>query len=561
MNELSKYRSLISTLLFFSIVSLLVTSIFKNVFIAYIASFIVEEYTYLIILLPSSLWLIIYMLMNYFDVVGLGFERLVPSVMLFLASLIFFIIYLIFNENILQYGILSFLLLVMSFVILIYKPRKLVYYIVFIYLLLSLIPIPLSWISEISTIMSHIMGRVAAFLTGSELVVMNNRVMLSLNDVDGIQRMFEVSFACSGIISLTSVLAISPIVVYLALRSYASPKRKVYGIFLALMLSSLITLLGNLIRLILILLVTRYYSYDLALEIFHQSPSLIYVSIAVLTAFIVLDRSLGRVYLVSKAKRVRTSATLAPLLRSSLALSFVILIFLSLTYVGVVNIISENMFVQEYVKFYSFDAVLSNPTDILFNGTGVRVIVSKPSPSLTTLLGSSIVIGLRILYEQNSYSGYLEIAETPSRFHGWYVCLTFQGYKIVRSWTVLSNTTINYILLEKNKRYTLLGYTIYRLPVVFGNTTGVAYIRLSLFGAVFGNNYDELVNRMNKLFNTLTIKSIRKTSSGPWELMEVIVILENIMVIANIIVVIIIIIKKYGERLSIFLKRVHAYRI
>ncbi len=528
-------RSLVVLMAFVFLIGFVASTIFRGMFLAYISSFYMYEYSYMYVLVPLLLFVLLDMLLNYFDPVGLSIDRLLLSLGMYFSSLLFFLIYRFYSEGVIQYGVVAFIFLVWSFLVLIYRPISVKYYFVVVFLMLLFIPPPLSWINYLSTNLSYMMGYLAAVLVGAEAKHVGDSFYVWIVDSVGNRRLFEITFACSGVISLTSVLSVLPFITYFIMRVDADLRVKIKAFLLSILVSTGITLLGNLLRLIIIFLVTRFYSYDLAMVIFHQSPSMIYVVLAIVSGFYVLWRIVGdKLWFFKKESIISTRRTLFD---HVLVAGFIVLLVMSIGYGSVVNGLSTSA-AGKSIILPSVDTLIANPLLTIFNGTGVRVLKNEPAPYLTTVLGSSIVREITIVYNDRVYSGYLEIAETPSRMHGWYVCLTFQGYKILKSWSIRDNVVVNYMLISKNNRVSLLAYATFRLLALFGNTTQPVYVRLSLFTPASIRNYENQVFVFKELFQKVSRNAESLSSSSVAGVFENIVYLVNGFIVLNLVLVV-----------------------
>jgi hypothetical protein len=97
-------------------------------------------------------------------------------------------------------------------------------------------------------------------------------------------------------------------------------------------------------------------------------------------------------------------------------------------------------------------------------------------------------------------TGYVEVAESPSRFHGWQICLINQGYNIEKWWSETRNTTIVYAVISKGSTRLLLAYSIYTYPTSMGNL----YVRISLFTPADGDLEDKAY-WLNTILNNVNI--------------------------------------------------------
>ncbi len=525
-------RSILVLVLLVVLTGFVSSTVYGDLFLSYIGTMGMIEYSYLVVLFPLAVIVLIDLLARFFDPIGLSLDRLLLGTALFSSSLMFYFIYRVYSNDILQYGMVSFVFFLWSFIVLNYRPRELKYYLVLVFILALLIPPPLSWINYLSINLSHVMGYLASLLSGGVAEYVGDSLYVWITDASGVKRLFEITFACSGVVSLTSVLSIIPLILYLVLRSKAPSHLKVKGFILSILVSSAVTLLGNLFRLVLIFLVARFYDYNLAMAIFHQSPSLVYVVLAVVSSFIVLNKTLAdRLW---SFENIRGVSLIGNTLNIPLLLGLVLLILLSNAYVLFADTLTSELYSEGMIVLPTVKTIVENPLSTIFNNTGIRVLRNTPAPSLTVALGSSVVREITIEYNHRVLMGYLEVAETPSRFHGWYVCLTFQGYRVVKTWSMQGNISLNYMLLDKDGKYMLLAYSIFRIPVLFGNSTQMVYIRISFFTPTTPNNYEKDSFLLKQIFASIS-RNVEYTSSEKVSrLFEDLIIAVNVLIIVNI---------------------------
>ena len=523
-------------LVFLSIASLMLAI---RAYAPYVGSYIdyltMPEYSYLIILIPTSIILIVMLLIHYFNLSKPSPMSLIASVSLFLGSMLFYVLGSLDEVNSAQlYGI-SFSLLIWSFIILIFYPERVTYFISALTLTLLTVPVPLSFISYTSTAFSQLIGRVVAYLMGAELIQSGSSIYIGVVDAEGTKRVFELVHACSGIISVTSIIAISPILLYFIFRSMGSMKEKVLKTIVVLGSAIAIVFVGNAARVAAVLYFTKYVSYERALEFFHQVPSLIYAGLAVLVSFLILEKTTKRGSRegISEVSH-RTTKAFGSRFRKVMGVFIILVAVVSLFLTALLPSLIVQGAAVPSSRLVTLDTLLTHTARVVFNETGVSVLREVPVPALTARLGSSTVNMIVIKYNNTVLSGYAEVAERPTRFHGWHVCLTMQGYTIVRSWKeVHGDLVINYLLVEKSGYERLLGYALYRVPFLVSNGTSVAFVRISLFTGVRG---DRNVDRAAELIREILEKpGFSYDSKYPQISFYTLLIIRNILVIANLV--------------------------
>lgn len=443
------------------------------------------EYSYLFVLTPLSVVLAAHLIINGFAPSRPSLTTLVALLSLFLGSLLFYTLGGFSDTNSAQlYGV-SFVFLGLSFLLMMLKPLTVRHFIGVLLLLLATVPVPLSLISYSSTSFSYLIGRFVALIMGAEVIETGSGFFLSVYDAGGTKRVFELVHACSGIVSIASILAITPLIVYAVMQSRGSLKARAAKAAAIVAAAVGIVFVGNAARVAAVLYFTQHDSYERALEIFHQYPSLLYSALAVGAAFFLMGKlappapGRGRRFplptgLSARGRRV-----------AAVALTAVALVAFGLASLAPALAIAPARAGPQSLP--TLDTLLNSPAKVVFNGTGADVLGERPVPALIAALGSSSVNLIVLRYNGSTYAGYIEIAESPARFHGWHVCLTLQGYTILREWRESSgDLLINYLLISRGGEKRLLGYTVYSLPFLLGNGTATAYVRVSLFVDVGG---------------------------------------------------------------------------
>jgi len=512
---------------------------YRDYIVAYFNILTLEEYSYLVVLIPLTVGVVVKTFINYFDIAGVNVLRFITSLMFTSISILTYVLGDVAPEYYIELKTISIIFISWAFTALLLKPRKSLPGLLAMSSLLLLIPLPRPVLDYVSAMLTLYVAKLAAWSTGVGLTELYGRVVLVVNDPSGITRLLEVSLICGGVVSLTSVLAVSPAIVYIAGRSRAPLTKKLLAITTSLLTAAAIVFIGNYLRLVAVVLATRYWSYDAALTIFHQTPSLIYVVIAVVTSIYICSR-LPRKYGVS------TKASMHEVIRptTAWATSLAMLVSITLLFILLAIPASHEALVGTTVPAISLPEFLREPTTKVLNVSGVKVLSDVPSPTLSVALGVPAIRHVMINYGGHTFMGYVEVAEVPSRFHGWYVCLTLQGYRIIKSWSEIGNVTMNFLLISKHGTELLLGYSIYRYKLQ--EATAPAYVRVSLITPVSKDNYGEVASIMRSLLsNIATTEEVQKSIN----ILTYIMVLANVSVVLSLALVVISLCREYIQRL------------
>lgn len=363
-------------------------------------------------------------------------------------------------------------------------------------LLLTLVPLPRMWIDYIASQFSHPIASIAASIAGGRLVESQGYIYILTHDPSGALRRFYVTPECSGVVSFLSVVSLTPAVAYIVSRSNSSPRRKALTLILSLFIGALIALTGNLLRITLVLYITKHHSYETAMEFFHQTPSIIYASIAAL-ATIYLPLKLTP---PSRNKTTNHQSRLGKIEGGDIA-KIIAVIGLA----GIFIYLGATLLPGAHAAGYNpvnAETLIKTPEEIVFNTTRLNITYhSQPRPLIGEALGALTVHSLTLKINRNYMSGWIEVAETPGRFHSWIVCLNAQGYRIEKWWSETENgTTINYAVIRKGMQRMLLAYTVLKYQTTMGNL----YVKISLFTPITPDNYQEKAEKLTNIILALS---------------------------------------------------------
>ncbi len=507
---------------------ILLNEVYAGLARGYARMLLTEEYCYLIVLIPISLYVMMRIFLENMGVQGINVFRVLVFTMLTSMSFLTYCISAVIVEYSIELMMLSLVFVVWAMMTLFFKPANVSSGVLLMLTPLLLVPIPRTLIDESSASLTAFVAQLTSVLTGSELYFTGNMILIRFLDSEGITRYLEIAPVCSGIISVLAVLSILPLIIYMVLKSRSTLIKKIAALAASAAVSLTIVFFGNIIRIASIVWISQYWSYDLALNIFHQTPSVIYAAIAALASVLVAQKILGDVGNSSKGINLtHTINTQGFRLLASMLL-------LALTVGALVSIVHGTHYTNEELKHYEFDSFIENLGQIIFSATNATLISEKNVPSLGEVLGETINKQVIVRTNTTSYFGYLEVAEIPTRFHGWQVCLTAQGYKILRSWTEVWDVKVNFMLIEKNSTQ-LLGYAVFEVPVKIAGLEETAYVRVSLFTPANPRNYQQYVNDLRNMFSRIHRKFSISGFASTDKLLSNAIMLTNALVIINIV--------------------------
>ncbi|MEL9908086.1 MAG: exosortase/archaeosortase family protein [Desulfurococcus sp.] len=483
-------RRLIYSIMVTVLVSSLLATLYRDSIIAYLEGLQVSEYSYLILLTPSSIF-IVHRLTSLGSMGGFNIYKLISTAGTLSVSMSLHVLSRVITEYSLQLEMYSLVLIIATIVLFIYGGFEKPWVpLAIILLLLSIVPLPIGFISWLARLITTPLVITVSFLTGSPMVSTSMFQGIIIWDNEGAQRILEIAPECSGVGSLLTVLSLIPLIVYLASQSRVPRLERIKGVVKSILAAALIVFAGNVVRLALIVYVSRVLGFDAAMSIFHYNSPVIYTGLATLTALLITPKPSFRagINAVNAASSGFTSVDAAKIL------SLLFLIILYITISLHISLPSASTVYVDPVK------LVENPASIVFNSTNTYVWMNTPSPLLGKALGALSVYNIGISSGSGIATGYVEVAESPSRFHGWQICLINQGYNIEKWWSETRNTTIVYAVISKGSTRLLLAYSIYTYPTSMGNL----YVRISLFTPADGDLEDKAY-WLNTILNNVNI--------------------------------------------------------
>ncbi len=482
----------IQLLLITIIVGVIAYSYYRFFIIDYINLIFLEEYTYLLILLP----LVIYTgsklyIRHSYPLPRISVENIISGSVALSIAITMYALTQMNPPDVMQYAMLSIIFLTWSLIAVSTRFTKWWMPLVMIIYLLSIVPLPLGTIQEVAVSLTPVVARAAAYIGGARVIETRLYTALEITDGSGNTMYFRIAPVCSGVTSLLAMFAIMPLILYIVVESNAGIKQKIKYTVLSVASAAFIVFIGNVLRLASIIWIAKNYGYDEAIGAFHSIPSLIYVSIATMVSIMLISRLLTSH--TSKEDKRFTVRELSPV--PILAVLLIGLIFIGL--IGVMN-----SFVSQPIPEISIENLLENPAAIVFNESDTVLVRDIPAPTIGEALGAIEVRTINVYYKGVPFSGYVEVAENPARFHGWHICLTSQGYEVSKSWVeTLGDVTINYILVTRNSRRLLLAYSLYKYPVTIRGESTIMYVRVSLFTA--GKDLDHAQNLVREILSSI----------------------------------------------------------
>ena len=466
-----------------AVLAVVASLFYREMVISYIRTLTVPSYSYLMVLAPVTL-LVLSDITYRRSIIGkLDMFTLTSALGGVFVSISLLILANLITEYSLQLETLSIIVFLGFIILLVYGEFNDAKTPITIWiLLLMLVPMPRMWIDFLASQFSHPIAWLSAYIAGGRVAESQGYIFILIRDVAGSMRRFYITPECSGVISFLSILSLAPVVAYLASKSDAGLKKTVMVTLAALFIGALVAVTGNLIRIILVLYVTKHHSYTLAMKLFHQTPSLIYSGIAAaITVYIPLRLTPLPGKRELAVKPINTKLFDGSDIAKILSIIALVAVFV---YLGTSMVPLAGMHGSTLVNP---ETLIKTPEEIVFNTTRLNVSYHYQSrPIIGEALGALTVHSLSLRVGSTYMSGWIEVAETPGRFHSWVVCLSGQGYRIEKWWSeTVNGTTINYAVIRKGIQKMILAYTVLKYPTSMGDL----YVKISLFAPATDATY------------------------------------------------------------------------
>ena len=528
MNGSTKFIKVITLLIIFLSLAIIVKHVYGDFMGFYFRLAMLSEYSYILLLLPIAIAVFIKVVLDRFQIVGANLVRVFTFTMFISISILLYTLANLVIGNVIEFITLSFIFLLWGILTLFLSSRSYVSAFLTMSIFLLLIPIPRSLINELLMTLTSIIAKIVSILTNSALSISTNYPVLSTIDNLGMVRSFEINPMSSGVITLTFIIAITPLIGYLVSRSTAPTTKKLGIGTVSILIAISAVLLGNITRLVLAILITKYWGYEIGLIISHYTLSVICIAIAITISIYLCTK------LPSKSVDTEVERGIVKIdIRWVVSVILAMLITIIYPYASLITLQSTIM--------SNVSPVISLPN---FFNESIIVNTDIPNtsiPKLNELMKASIVKSFTLNHKGCEFSGYLEIDEDPTKFSNWYIYLTLQGYRITGYWSEISNVTINYILLSKGSENMLIGYTIYNYPTEMKNAV---FARVSLLTSVNSEkNCKYVASIIRSLLNNVEVSNGFKVTNS----LEYVILAINMSIVINLILMIL---SMVGKRLS-----------
>ncbi|RLG86475.1 MAG: hypothetical protein DRO15_06105, partial [Thermoprotei archaeon] len=401
MNGSTKFIKVITLLIIFLSLAIIVKHVYGDFMGFYFRLAMLSEYSYILLLLPIAIAVFIKVVLDRFQIVGANLVRVFTFTMFISISILLYTLANLVIGNIIEFITLSFIFLLWGILTLFLSSRSYVSAFLTMSIFLLLIPIPRSLINELLMTLTSIIAKIVSILTNSALSISTNYPVLSTIDNLGMVRSFEINPMSSGVITLTFIIAITPLIGYLVSRSTAPTTKKLGIGTVSILIAISAVLLGNITRLVLAILITKYWGYEIGLIISHYTLSVICIAIAITISIYLCTK------LPSKSVDTEVERGIVKIdIRWVVSVILAMLITIIYPYASLITLQSTIM--------SNVSPVISLPN---FFNESIIVNTDIPNtsiPKLNELMKASIVKSFTLNHKGCEFSGYLEIDEDPT---------------------------------------------------------------------------------------------------------------------------------------------------
>ncbi|MEM4776871.1 MAG: exosortase/archaeosortase family protein [Desulfurococcaceae archaeon] len=336
---------------------------------------------------------------------------------------------------------------------------------------------------------------------------------------------FNIAPICSGIIGLTSVLALSPILILIGLKGSRGLRRRLFAGVVGVLLFAVLMFFTNVLRLVLVFYFSSKYGVEIGYRIFHQTPEIVLaipITFLVVKIIDVINGGFKINLVLNRVSIIRNEIVNDVNIKDIVVLTTpLILLTLAAIPLGSLAFASTNPSHYIYTGTYDGPVYLFNTKSgeleeyVPTNHNGINIRYFGRLREFEEAAGETN----RIHYYRGYYGiyktldVYVEFADKPSDIHVWELCLPVNEINITY-WTTLDITNpdedivfnvreIHYVWGRVN------GLLIYWRDKVYSDN-GLQYYRVTVMVNSYSNPiepYDrELVY---KLAEQLVLKNIQ----------------------------------------------------
>ncbi len=489
-----------------------------------------EVYSYLYII-PISIAILYYGLFSG-ERIGFTDKSLYTGVVLLFLSLLS-LYYSARTPFIDQLVVLSLVLGVYSLVLMLtagYRLAKSLYVIPFI---LLAVPLPLAFVFDLTAYLTRATSYLAiglARVLGVSLhyTVVNGQQVVVI-DTPGGKAYLSIAPVCSGIIGLTSVLGVSPVIAFLAYRARVDRVlKKIAILVIGLLVLTVLMFIANVLRLALVFATTSWFGLGIGYGLFHYTPEIVFIPPIAYVVIKVIEK-IGNGIDLSLQKPVISISGDKLVLYTSVC--FVIASIAPLIIIG--STLTINTPEQYFINTYSGPPRLIDKRAVVvedlfseYNRSFIVRYIGR-NPEWEELLGATTRVHEYVFIDYSSgveFHVFIEFSQVATHIHVWELCLKWQGITNftagaitfvspdneyiadVREINFTHGLTHGYIIYWRDNVYTENGLEFFRYSIVVTNTTyPVSPYYMDIARDIARNTWMKLLNTSYIVYSVETI--------------------------------------------------------
>jgi len=337
---------------------------------------------------------------------------------------------------------------------------------------LFLAPLPESIIYNIGAYMSHVIAFFVERMGLAKTYFEGGNIFLRVTE----EITFNLGLECSGAIGFLSSIIGLIVVISLITNTNSSRKKKfIVGIIISLLFPA-IMFIGNIIRVSLVLYVSKIYNdIDLALQIFHHTPSIVYTIIATFISLSFIFKTVGKPTIYSGKPSIYKAINK----RSIILLILFTPVLLTFTpFTPFKQFLIPNIR-ETYIP--TIEEIMEKPRFI--PEPEGWTIYSERKRGWESSLGATFI---KVYYYSSLLKYlylYVELSDVQSALHPWETCIAYRtGGRIYRVWNDRLPSGRIAVGIEFGD-YVGKGLLIYfrsKIPVRYGNVIKYQYIKITV---------------------------------------------------------------------------------
>jgi len=458
---------------------------YRGGILSFVEMLLMEQYSYLLILFPTSAWMIADLVKRHSTMRPPGILKASSLFGGILIASAFLLLSRIPSDHSLELELLSLAVASSSIIIIAFSEFDgLLIPATIFFLLLILVPLP-GWVFGFSpTSILDPMASIASSLTGISIV--SEKGAMGIEAPGG--GFVQIAPQLNSIAVIAAALSTLPLIFYLALRSSARVKEKILAVAKAAAASLLTVIGGTFLRILLVFILTKSAGSGAASQLFLFTPTFLFGALA-LFASVAAIRSLPPPKLKPKNAATPSGERDLALKLAYLSLTIVIFSFLSLP---ALNLGSPS------TELKPDPSELFGVPQSSIESARLRQLEleSLPIPAGSGAF-SQYAAYVAVIDEGNAtvYS-IIEIAGTPSSFIPWSSILSSRGFYVEQHWVEdEGNSSASFIIATSLSSKVALAYLHLGLPL----SSEKEYARITLISPITGENQSASLNEIRSL--------------------------------------------------------------